>query len=821
MVELFRRSVAILFAGVVGFTGVASAQPGPSGDPPGRVGRLAFIQGTVSFHDRDQSDWAPAVANRPLTSGDAIWTEPSARSEISISGTRVRMESATQLDMLMIDDSQTRMQIDRGRLDIKTFTYDTRQPYEILTPRGTISIQQQGDYYVEAGSTEDPTRIGVRVGAAQFQTSDGRVLAVRAGEVGEISGDGDTIQLLTVRTPPPAMPTYWAERDRIVVYDQPPQYLSAGMTGYEDMNYYGSWSNDPEYGQVWAPRAVVAGWEPYRTGQWSYVQPWGWTWVDEQPWGFAPYHYGRWANRNNRWVWVPPQRDLRPVYAPALVAFVGGVELGVAIGQQSRAPVGWFPLGPREAYVPPYSNDRDYYRRLNASARVQDQVMEQNWQRAQRREAVPANQQQTAFMNRRFATVVPAEDFAHSRPVARVALQVAPEKLTAAPVAPVAAPPAPTQSIRAVQAPATGAAPGTQPGTRPTDPNARPPQGQAAANAQANVPTTETRLSNMQAIGRPSPTTADRPKAPGPQIATTRPSEPTPAPSATAPNATRPGLPALAPRTGAAPPQLQGERTPAPGQPGQPPKPGDNRATTTAPPPAAGQPAQPAQPGTTPKPADNRAVTTPPPTGAQPPAGQPGQPRPPGQANLPPVQPPNANRPVEPPKPGEPPKPQQAQQPAAPAQPPRQAEPPKPQGAVTPQPQRPAEPPKPQQAQQPAPQPPHQAEPPKPQGAVTPPPQPQRQATPAPQPQAPPPPAQVHAPTPPPQAAPPAQAHVPAPPPQPQAHVPAPPPPQAAHPAPAPQPPQQAHAPAPAPQPPQQAHAPAPQPPQKKDEEKK
>jgi hypothetical protein len=780
MVELFRRSAATLFLGLAALAGAANAQPAPSGDPPARVGRLAFVQGTVSFHDRDQTDWAPAVTNTPLTSGDALWTEPNARSELSIAGTRVRMDSGTQLDMLAIDDSQTRMQLDQGRIDIKTFTYDTHQPYEILTPRGTITLQQQGDYYVEAGSTQDPTRLGVRSGAAQIQAPNGQVLAVRAGEVGEVSDDNGSPQLRTIPQAPPPMPTYWAERDRTVVYDQPPQYVTAGMTGYEDLNYYGSWSNDPDYGQVWTPRAVVGGWEPYRTGHWAFVQPWGWTWVDDQPWGFAPYHYGRWAHRDRGWVWVPPQRDLRPVYAPALVAFVGGVELGVAIGQQSRAPVGWFPLGPREVYVPPYSNDRDYYRRLNQSARVQDQVMEDRWQRAQRHEAIAANQQQTAFMNRRFATVVPAEDFARSRPVARVALQVAPDRLAAAPVAPVAAPPAPTQSIRAVQAP--GKAPATAPTGRPNDPNARAPNAQApnapAPGAQANVPVAQTRLANMQAIGRPEPTTADRPKAPGPQIATTRPNEPN------APNAARPGLPPLAPRTGAAPPSVQ------PGQPA---------------PANVAKPAD-AKPGDT-----NRAVTAPPP------AGQPAQPHPPGQANLPPVQQPHANRPVEPPKPGEPPRPQQAQQPAPAAQPapqsPSQAVPPKPQGAVTPpQPQHQAEPPRPQQAQQPAAPPKPQAEPPKPQGAVAPPPQPQRQAAPQPQPQAPAPP-------------PPAQAHAPAPPPQPQHQAaPPPPPPAQAHaPAPAPQPQPQAH-----PAPPQQAQAPAPAPkpapqaaPPKKDDEKK
>ena len=355
-------------------------------EPPGRVGRLAFTDGTVSFHDNEQSDWTPAVVNTPLTTGDSLWTEPNARSEISLAGTRVRMDSATELDMLAIDDSQTRLQLDQGRIDIKTQAIDTSQPYQIVTPRGTITLQQQGDYYVEAGSTEDPTRLGVRAGAAQIQGLNGQVLAVRAGEVGEVTGDAGTPQLRTIHSAPPPLPAYWADRDRQVSYDQPPQYLTAGVTGYEDLNHYGTWVNDSSYGEVWIPRAVPAGWAPYRTGHWSYEQPWGWTWIDDQPWGFAPYHYGRWANRNNRWIWVPPQRDVRPVYAPALVAFVGGIELAATLSRQSSAPVGWFPLGPREAYVPSYTTNRDYYQRINRPARVEDQVLDERWQRAQRHE---------------------------------------------------------------------------------------------------------------------------------------------------------------------------------------------------------------------------------------------------------------------------------------------------------------------------------------------------------------------------------------------------------------------------------------------------
>jgi FecR protein len=738
------------------YAGATVAQTGPQnapgGDPPGRVGRLAFLQGTVSFHDNEQSDWAPALVNTPVTSGDAIWTQPNARSEVSIAGTRVRLDSATQLDMLALDDSQTRMQLDQGRIDIKTFTYDTKQPYEIVTPRGTISLQHQGDYYVEAGSTQDPTRLGVRQGAAQIQAPNGQILAVRAGEVGELSGDGSAPQLHTIQAAPPPMPAYWADRDRQVVYDQPPQYLGAGVTGYEDLNAYGSWSNDPDYGQVWYARSVPNGWSPYSTGQWNYEQTYGWTWVDEQPWGFAPYHYGRWAQRNNRWFWVPPDRQQRAVYAPALVAFVGGTELGLAIGAQNRAPVGWFPLGPREAYVPPYSTNRDYYRRLNTSARVQQQVMDDRWQRAQRHEALAENNQQTALMNRRFATVVPAEDFARSRPVERVAIKVAPEKLATAPVAFMAAPPSPTASIR-MQAQAPNQQPTNRP--RPNEPNARP-------NGPANIAT-------LQAI-KPEP---ERQKAPGPQFVTR-----TPATTGAEPN--KPGLPQLAPRHDGAPApvQIQGERRPAPNQPGQP-----------------GQPNQPAQ-------ANAPAVTPP----ALPPVRDRNEQRP--------GQPPQPNTVQPQPHPGEAPRPPQANV----TQPPRPGEPRKPpQAQAAPQPPHPAEAPKPPQAQNaPAAQAPHPAaEPPRPQQAEPPKPQPPRpperqgQATPQPAP------AQAHAPAPPPPPQPQHQAAPPAPPPV-QAHAPAPPPPQPQHQAapPAP-PPQQAHAPAPpppaphpAPPPPQQAQAP-------------
>jgi hypothetical protein len=587
MGEAFGRTTKLLavFVGIslVSLGSVAHAQ----GEPPSRVGRLAFVDGTVSFHDDEQSGWTKAVVNTPLTTGDALWTEPNARSEVSLAGTRIRMEGGTELGVAQLDDAQVRLQMPQGRIDVKTFSMDPSQPYQIQTPRGTITLQQQGDYYVEAGTTEDPTRLGVRAGAAQIEGLDGKVLAVRAGEVGEARGDGSAMQLRTIRAAPPAPPAYWASRDRQVIYDQQPQYVPAGMTGYEDLNAYGSWSNDGDYGQVWSPRNVPAGWAPYRTGHWSYVKPWGWTWIDEQPWGFAPYHYGRWANSRGRWVWVPPQREQRPVYAPALVAFVGGIELAIQLGNQSTAPVGWFPLGPREVYVPSYTTNRDYYRRLNRAAQIQDRDLDERWERAQRREAFIAGRN-SVLMNQRFATVVPTQAFVQSQPVQRAALRVAPEKVAAAAVAPVSAPPAPTASVAAVAA--TPAAPDNT--AKPADPKAADPKAadpkaadpkaagqkapaatpapapavdaKAKADAEAkakaaapNVAVGKTAVAEMPTLAKPATTETKKPASPGPKVAATEPK------ASTDPKDAKPAAPQLRPRQGAAPPQIKETDKPA------------------------------------------------------------------------------------------------------------------------------------------------------------------------------------------------------------------------------------------------------------------
>jgi len=68
------------------------------------------------------------------------------------------------------------------------------------------------------------------------------------------------------------------------------RYVSDDVIGYEDLDDYGGWRQVPEYGTVWFPHVTVVGWAPYRYGHWAMDFAVGWTWVDDAPWGFAPFH---------------------------------------------------------------------------------------------------------------------------------------------------------------------------------------------------------------------------------------------------------------------------------------------------------------------------------------------------------------------------------------------------------------------------------------------------------------------------------------------------------------------------------------------------
>lgn len=488
----------------------AQGQQQAMAQPPALVGSIAYMLGTVSFHDDQQRDWAPAVINYPFSTGDELWTEPDGRAEMLVGTTRLRLQGTTQLYAATLDDKVQSYELSRGRLDLKVGTMIAGQTLEVVTPRGTAILAANGDYVIEAGTTEDPTRIGVRSGSARFRALNNKEFTLTANQVGTITGTQEQAQFEMLRQAPPPMPQEWAARDRIYTAKPAAQSYTAApdLTGVNELSYYGDWTSNSQYGRIWSPRNVASDWAPYRYGHWSYVQPWGWTWIDDAPWGFAPSHYGRWVNIGNRWHWVPPQERTRTVYAPAVVGFLDNSSLDTAVGLAAGAAlasVAWYALGPRDVYVPWYTRDRDYIRYMNRGYIRDQREIDRRLDYLERRDARRDDREEQRWNsdNRRWASAVRAEDFVRSRPVSLERLQVRPEQFEKARSELISAPVIDRRDDR------QPSRPGQPAGPQRTDRDRRAVEVPGATVARSA-------LGDVQVLGKP--TDQPRAAAPGPQV---------------------------------------------------------------------------------------------------------------------------------------------------------------------------------------------------------------------------------------------------------------------------------------------------------------
>jgi hypothetical protein len=373
-----RRSIATLLALtlLVGSAPLARAADSPVGPPPPPAGapptappaaddgqpapdqpegaaptppRLSYADGDVSFWRPGGDDWVPAQVNTPLAPGDQLYTGNRGNLEIQIEARSfVRAWGDSQLGVENHEPDFLQLKVAAGHVSLDLRALDPGRTVEVDTPGAAFTIERAGYYRVDV-APDRTSFITRRGGAATMTPAGGQAVSIATSEQVVVTGSGPAPVQTFVAPELDVWDRWNYARTEALIDTVSARYVPAGVSGVDDLDQHGAWRVVPEYGSVWVPEGVAPDWAPYTTGRWVWDPRFGWSWVDIAPWGWAPYHYGRWVHLDRVWAWAPGPVIVRPVYAPALVAFFGAPGVRVAIG----APfVSWVALGWGEPCVP-------------------------------------------------------------------------------------------------------------------------------------------------------------------------------------------------------------------------------------------------------------------------------------------------------------------------------------------------------------------------------------------------------------------------------------------------------------------------------------
>lgn len=285
------------------------------------MGRVALLAGPAQMWDAQTQQWIPLVLNRPVTVGDRIRTDRDARVEVQIGSLALLLGPVTDVDFPALDDRFVQARLVQGNLVARLRTLQWAQELLLSTPELQASAGGPGLYRLDRDTVSGGRSAAAALrGQLAVVGTVGRVDLV-AGQRLEVLGPeaGGTTRRTTLLQD--AFASWVASRDGIPDAAPPVGVALPEITGVDMLERHGRWESHPEMGWVWVPLTVSSNWEPFRDGRWVWVRPWGWTWIDDAPWGFAPSNYGRWVQWRSRWVWSPSPIRHRPHpgpgYAPA------------------------------------------------------------------------------------------------------------------------------------------------------------------------------------------------------------------------------------------------------------------------------------------------------------------------------------------------------------------------------------------------------------------------------------------------------------------------------------------------------------------------
>jgi hypothetical protein len=389
---LIRGRALVALLGTLALASTSQAQPPDGDDIRQTVVRVAYFSGEVSYSRGDNpDDWQPASLNFPMTLGDRLYTARGSRLELQTEGGAIYLAPETDLAALNLTYEVKQFSLGIGSASFRIRQIGSGESFEVDTPNAAVTFDGAGEYRIDV-DRDGNTRVIVNRGHAYVAAAGGEV-PLEAGRAMAIDGIDSPVYDITSLPRPDSWDQWVQTRSRRSRDNGSRRYVNADISGVDDLDEYGVWSQIPEYGRCWSPAKVSADWQPYRAGRWAWQDPWGWSWVSNEPWGWAPYHYGRWVTSRARWYWVPVGPNVRTVrYAPALVMFVGGPGSSLSVSPGGGGNVGWFPLAPRDPFVP--------------------------WWGSRARETNLTNVTNVTYANRTYVTVVNQNTFISGAPVA-------------------------------------------------------------------------------------------------------------------------------------------------------------------------------------------------------------------------------------------------------------------------------------------------------------------------------------------------------------------------------------------------------------------
>jgi len=270
--------------------------------------RMSHVQGDVYVQRAQNQGFEQGEVNLVLVGGDKIGTR-AGRLEVQLGrGNYLRLDNDTQLDLVGLpgrDGDPTKIHVLSGSIFLRVQRLDREKNFEIHTPDASFYVLNEGLYRIDVRENRE-TEFSACSGTAEAAGEEGSVVVRERQRISAANGK--------IVSEPLSMAARnddfgaWNEgRDGTHARSVSQSYLPADYADYEsELSDYGSWSYEPEYGNVWVPRVAYSDWRPYSYGRWVWYPIIGWTWISSDPWGWCTYHYGRWGWRMGLgWYWIP------------------------------------------------------------------------------------------------------------------------------------------------------------------------------------------------------------------------------------------------------------------------------------------------------------------------------------------------------------------------------------------------------------------------------------------------------------------------------------------------------------------------------------